>query len=280
MMHEPLHVTPELAARLEGLCAAEVDRFVATSQAEDPDSQAATLRVAGGVAAWVEHGMSVNQAFGLGFSEPVTTMDIEKIERFYAMRRQGAVMGVCPLSHHSLLASLAARRWATIGFENVLVRPLAGLHDSLGAEASVPLPAVTVTEATTVAERDLWARLAAIGFSAPEEPTREQLNLARIVVRRNGTRLFLAWVDGEAVGTGELFITDNIAWLSGDATLEHARRTGVQRALQLHRLAVARDSGATLAVSEADPGGVSQRNMERLGFRVAYTRVQMAAPAL
>lgn len=271
-----LHVSPTLAGRLEGLCAAEVERFVTTARELDPASKASTLRIAGGVAAWVERGMSVNQAFGLGFSEPVTPDHIAAIERFYAKRNQVAVMGVCPLAGPSLTSSLAARRWVTLGFENVLVlslgTPLPGGSVTPGTRG------LTITEANTAAEKELWANLAAIGFSAPDEPTSEQSELARIVVNRAGTRLFVAWIDGKAAGTGELFITGETAWLSGDATLAQFRGMGVQQALQRHRLGLAQAAGATLAVSEADPGSTSQRNMERLGFHVAYTRVQMAAP--
>lgn len=270
------HVSTKLAAHLEGLCAAEAERFVETARKLDSASAASTLRVAGGTAAWVERGMSINQAFGLGFSEPVTTDHIAAIERFYAKRRQGAVMGVCPLAHVSLIGALAARRWIVLGFENVLVLPL---DDDVACDSTArATTTVTITEASTAAEKKLWAKLAAIGFSAPDEPTHEQFALARIVVERPGARLFVAWVDGKAAGTGELYVTGKTAWLSGDSTLAQFRGRGVQQALQRHRLAVARSTEATLAVSEADPGSTSQRNMERLGFRVAYTRVQMAAP--
>jgi hypothetical protein len=34
-----------------------------------------------------------------------------------------------------------------------------------------------------------------------------------------------------------------------------------------------RDAGCALAVTESVPGSPSQRNMERVGFQVAYTRV-------
>ena len=37
-------------------------------------------------------------------------------------------------------------------------------------------------------------------------------------------------------------------------------------------------AGCDLAVTESAPGSASQRNMERLGFRIAYTRVDLVAP--
>ena len=41
---------------------------------------------------------------------------------------------------------------------------------------------------------------------------------------------------------------------------------------------MAKAASCEFAVTEAQPGGTSQRNMERLGFRVVYTRVEMIAP--
>jgi hypothetical protein len=45
----------------------------------------------------------------------------------------------------------------------------------------------------------------------------------------------------------------------------------VQQAIQRHRLQLARDAGCDPGVTEAEPGGQSQRNMERLGFHIVYT---------
>jgi GNAT superfamily N-acetyltransferase len=101
--------------------------------------------------------------------------------------------------------------------------------------------------------------------------------LGTIVTHRPGTRLYTAFVDGVAAGAGELFVEADVAWLSADATLPAYRCRGVQTALQRHRIAVAADEGCRFVVSEATPGSASQRNMERLGLRVAYTRVDMVS---
>ena len=115
--------------------------------------------------------------------------------------------------------------------------------------------------------------MAARGFSAPDEPTEAELRLATAATHRDGASFLFGLVDGVHAGTGQLEIADDIGWLSGDTTLPQFRRRGVQGALQRARLELARDAGCTLAVTESVPGSASQRNMERLGFRVAYTRV-------
>jgi hypothetical protein len=49
----------------------------------------------------------------------------------------------------------------------------------------------------------------------------------------------------------------------------------VQTALFAARLAWARGQQCDVAVSVTQPGSISQRNIERFGFRVAYTRTKL-----
>ena len=53
------------------------------------------------------------------------------------------------------------------------------------------------------------------------------------------------------------------------------RNLGMQHALIAARLAAALAAGCDLAVVHTEPGSPSQRNVERLGFRLAYTKVTM-----
>lgn len=264
----------ELARRLEALAAEEMRRFVATAKALDPFAEAAVLDVAGGVAAFLGAGSPVNQAVGIGLAGAVDDETLTAIEQFFAQRSQRGLVVLCPLAHRSVLPALGKRGWTLDGFENVLVCPL-GDAITPNTESTI-----RVIEVEDEEQRDLWAHIAAIGFSAPLEPLPEQLFLGRIVSRRPGSRLLLAMVNGRPAGTGEVYVEDGVAWLSADATLPHYRRQGVQRALQIERLRIGREAGCDLAVSEAVPGSGSQRNMERLGFRVAYTRCDVVSPLL
>lgn len=250
-------------------------RFAETASAVQREPGAQWLEVAGGVAAYLSADSPVNRAIGLGMSAEVREEEIELLERFYLSRGASPVVGVCPHAHAGLLAGLSARGWLADGFENVLVREL-GAYDPV----EIPSPAaLEIREVLTEEDRDLWILVAATGFSWPLPPLDAQLELGAVVVRRPGTRLYLAFWDGRAAGTGEMFVDGTVAWLSADTTLPQFRGRGVQRALQAHRLASAAAIGCDLAVSEAVPGSGSQRNMERAGFRVAYTRLDMTMPA-
>lgn len=272
------HADTALAARLESLAAQEMRRFVVAALAEEPESGAVALEVAGGVAAYIGRGCLMNQAFGLGFDGPVTEDDARAVTDFFAERGERAVVSVCPLADGSVLESFAALGYVADTFEQVLVRELAAGDAALAEQLFTP--GLSITEPADEEGRSLWAHVAATGFSAPLDPQPAQLELGRLVTRRPGTRLFLAWVDGRPAGTAELQMTGDIAWLSADTTLPHYRGRGIQQALQRHRLAIAARAGCTLAVTEARPGSVSQRNMERLGFSVIYTRVDLLGPEL
>jgi GNAT superfamily N-acetyltransferase len=222
------------------------------------------------VAAFVGEGSPINEAFGLGLAGEVTEEDAALLERFYEWRGARGKVGICPFAHPSLARTLGERGWLPEGFENVLVRPLCSDEEFSETEIDVRVCAT--------GERDLWARVVAVSFAAPALPTRAELDLAHIVAARDEALLYLAWIDSEAVGAGELVIDEGVAWLSADTTLPPYRGRGVQRAVQVERLRAARAAGCDLAVTESEPGSGSQRNMERLGFRVAYTRVDMVAP--
>ncbi len=263
----------ELAARLSALVVAEMRAFVTTAHILERNSPAEALEAAGGIAVFVGPGSLLNQAAGMGFSGPVLVHDVERVERFFGDRGEQPRMLVVPLAHPTLVESLSLRGWVPDGFENVLVRELSADEPFDAAEDGVE-----VYEVVTESERDDWALLVATGFSAPLTPPAEQLVLADIVAHRPGPRLFYARVNGALAGTGELVVADGVGWLSADTTMPAFRRRGVQQALQRHRLRVAAEEGCKIAVSEAQPGSGSQRNMERLGFRVAYTQFDMVVP--
>lgn len=75
-------------------------------------------------------------------------------------------------------------------------------------------------------------------------------------------------------GGATLALRGRIAGLFGASTLPDYRNRGVQTALLHRRLQRAAETGCELAVSLAQPGGRSQRNITRLGFQTLYTRVK------
>ena len=78
---------------------------------------------------------------------------------------------------------------------------------------------------------------------------------------------------------GPVALHDGVATLSGTGVREAFRGRGLQAALIHARLAWAAAQGCTLAATSTLPATPSQRNMERLGFRIAYPKVVMVRGA-
>jgi hypothetical protein len=98
--------------------------------------------------------------------------------------------------------------------------------------------------------------------------------LMRISVSRSDALSFLAELDGQPIAAGALAVYDGVALLAGASTVPESRKQGAQLALLDARLRCAAERGCDLAMMGAAPGSASQRNAERQGFRIAYTRIK------
>jgi hypothetical protein len=82
---------------------------------------------------------------------------------------------------------------------------------------------------------------------------------------------YVAHVDGHSAAAAMSFIKDGVLGIFGTATLPMFRRRGLQGAIVARAINDARGK-ADLIMATTEPGSVSQRTFERLGFRVIYTR--------
>jgi hypothetical protein len=123
-------------------------------------------------------------------------------------------------------------------------------------------------------EEELWARTAARGWSELTEFADLILELCSITAKRKTGLSFLAEIAGVPIATGALFIHNGVALLAGASTIPEGRRQGAQLALLESRLLYAAEKGCDIAMMCAAPGSASQRNAERQGFRIAYTRIK------
>jgi len=76
-----------------------------------------------------------------------------------------------------------------------------------------------------------------------------------------------------ACGTGLVIPQHKVVALCGAGTLAEYRGRGLQTALLRARMAAAAKVGCEYAVIVTQGGTTSERNAERLGFRVAYSKV-------
>lgn len=71
-----------------------------------------------------------------------------------------------------------------------------------------------------------------------------------------------------------MFVYKDTALLAGASTVPEARNRGCQNALLSARLELATNNGCTLAMMAASPGSQSQKNAQKNGFNIAYTRTK------
>lgn len=258
-----------LARRLERTEGQSNADFVETRAKLFPESGACRIEVAGAFVMYDGAASPLTQTFGLGLFEKATHADLQTIEEFYGVRESPVFHEVSPLAGAELTALLNERGYRPIEFTSVMFRTLAGAEDS-GARRNEKIRVRIVEED----EHDLWSRTAAKGWSEFTEFADYMLEMSAVSAKSPCSRPFIAELDAGPIATGSLNISGNVGLLAGASTIPEGRRQGAQLALLDSRLRFAAESGCDIAMMCAEPGGASQRNAERQGFRIAYTRIK------
>jgi GNAT superfamily N-acetyltransferase len=252
--------------RAEGLT--NVD-FVEARARLMPESGAKWISVAGAWAMFDGVGSPWSQTFGLGLFHMPTAAELTTIEDFFKERGAQIFHEVSPLADKALLQLLGERGYRPFEMSNVMFLPLSE-QVSPRAESRSPVSVRVAGEG----EGETWARTSAQGWSEYQEFAHLMLEMGRLVAASKGNILFLAELDGQVIGAGGLSIHDGVALFAGASTIPAWRRRGAQRALLEARFQYAKAAGCDLAMMGAEPGSSSQRNAERQGFRIAYTRAK------
>jgi GNAT superfamily N-acetyltransferase len=221
-----------------------------------PESGAAWMQCAGAWAVFDTVDSPVTQTFGLGVFEELTAEALDTIERFFLDRGAPVVHEVSPFAGVAALDLLCARNYRPVEISSVLCRTVEkpSASQRTGVSARVIRPE----------EAPIWSEISARGWAHDQT----------LISVRVQSPCFLAEVDGQPGAAGALCIHEGVALFAGAATVPELRRRGLQAALLEERMRYAFDHGCDLAMMVAEAGSESQRNAERQGFRVAYTRLK------
>ena len=172
-----------------------------------------------------------------------------------------------PLVGSAALSLLCARRYRPIEISNVMYRPTekpaAREHGNIRVRVTGP------------EEAQLWSTISARGWTHEHPELLDfLLQTTAISSARENSPCFLAELDGQPGAAGSLWIHDGVALFAGAATIPEMRRQGLQAALLQERMRYAFEHGCDLAMMVAEAGSESQRNAERKGFQIAYTRMK------
>jgi GNAT superfamily N-acetyltransferase len=189
------------------------------------------------------------------------------MEEFFKTRGAQVMHEVCPMAGASVLDLLCARKYRPVEVSSVLFRTV-----EKPSEAHASNIQIRAVEPEDVPR---WRSVSIRGWTHehPElEPFVQQMG--EICLAREQSPCFLAELDGEVGAAGVLIIHEGVALFGGSTTVPELRRRGLQAALLDGRMQYAFEQGCDLAMMVAEAGSNSQRNAERKGFRVAYTRMK------
>ena len=265
-----IHTDRNLSQRLERTEARSNAAFVEARAKLSPEIGAQWIEVAGAYAMFDGVGSPCTQTFGLGVFAEASPADLEQLESFFHGHKASVCHEISPMTDATLLPLLNERGYQPIDLSSVLFQSIDG-GNSLAQSVN---PNIT-TRIIEVGEEHLWAQTAAAGW-APEggEIADFILGFGHVSAHCEGGFPFLAEIDGKAIASGMLFMFDGVALMAGASTVPDYRRQGAQHALLDARLRYAGQNGCTIAMFAAAPGSQSQRNAEKNGFRIAYTRTK------
>ena len=258
-----------LSRRLERTEARSNASFVEARARAFPQIGAAWIDICGAYAMFDGSDSPLTQTFGLGLFDPVAAGDLERIEKFFQERGAPVFHEVSPLADPAIFPLLNQRGYQPCEFTTILFRPI-----ERGASYTELRNENIQVRLTTADEVELWAQTSSRGWSEFPELADFMLSFGKVVAQRADGLSFIAELDGKAIATGAMSIYDDVALLAGASTIPEGRKQGAQLALLDSRLRYAAEHGCTIATMGALPGSASQRNAERQGFRIAYTRTK------
>ena len=260
-------------ARIE-LAECDLVRSAVTSVLRRGDGEAFVEPFAGGVATYAGPGSPLNKVVGLGFAEPVTPQDLDRVEARFAAVKAPVQVELSSLADPTVGELLTQRGYRLVAMENVLGR-------SLSDEDAKETPTAGEIAVSHADGMEAWMSILIEGFAAPNSGTvpahddfpREALEKAmHDMAGASGFVRYLATLDGEMAGAASVRLDGEIAQLTGSATRPTYRRRGVQTALLAARFADAVRSGCKMAVITTQPGSASHSNVHRAGFELMYLR--------
>jgi hypothetical protein len=146
-----------------------------------PESDAEWIEIAGVYAMFDGIGSPLTQTFGLGIFDPVTQVEMEKLEEFFQERGAHVHHEVSPIAGASVMTLLNERGYQPIELSSVMYRPI-----GRGVQLASPRNEKIRTRLIGEGEEDLWAQTAARGWSELIDFADIILQLSFITAKRAG----------------------------------------------------------------------------------------------
>lgn len=222
-------------------------------------------------------GQQINRTLGLGMEGPVTDYDIRELEDLHRASNLSPSVLLCPYADPSALQMLAVRGYGVDSFLNIYARSLHDLPiDNEASEYSFGFDMRVSRAPATEAGMAAFINNSVAGFMDSGRPVAFLRAVAEMAALRTDTILYLAKIDGQIAGCGALALMETeygrVAHIYIDSTTPAFRGRGVQRALIRARILDAKRLGYNFVTVHANPGVGTGRNVEKEGFRLAFTK--------
>ena len=261
-------VDKALARRLESVEEIPQVLYARMFQKTRPEIGAAAEEICGGHMIFAGLGSPIGRATGVGLDRPFTTQDLNRVEEFYRAHQAPSQVDLCPMHEAAVFELFKERGYAIAELNNVLYRRLDA------EEMFPPAPPGCEIRRSRLQEAEAAGAIVESAFFPNGAPEAFR-GLIAPFYQMDGALPFVASVAGKLVacGTGLVIPEHRVFALCGAGTLAEFRGRGLQTALLRARMAAAVEAGCEYAVVVTQGGTTSQRNAERLGFRVAYSKV-------
>jgi GNAT superfamily N-acetyltransferase len=244
------------------------------------------LPCGGGFACYSGKGGFANRAAGIGLAPTTTEAEIDALLRFYEERDEEAVVELSPYVDPTLIKLLGERGFVLKHTVNVLMLTLSEW------QPPPPPPPPRVPEDFEIAQLTDKSNTSLLreiveanerGFEIKDARLAPEMTimLALKALSSETTDGFYARSKSgtrEIVAVGLTGTREKLATLFGATTLKECRGHGLQRALMVKRIELAKERGCDHAVVLTSPGKTTEHNATALGFKMAYTHLALRKP--
>lgn len=261
-------VDKALARRLESCEEMPQIYYARVFQKTRPEIGAAEAEICGGHMSFCGLGSPIGRAVAMGLDRALGEEHLDQAEEFYRSHKAPAQVDLCPMHDPAVFEMCKRRGYAIAELNNVLFRKL-----DPGEKFPEHPPGCEIRR-SSMDDAGITGAVVEGAFFPDGAPEAFQ-GLIAPLYQMEGALAYAAWVDGRIVacGTGLVIPQHCVVALCGAGTLAEYRGRGLQTALLRARMAAAAEEGCEYAVIVTQGGTTSQRNAERLGFRVAYSKV-------
>ena len=266
-------VDKAFARRLESVEEMPQVMYARMFQKTRPEIGAAEAEICGGHMIFAGLGSPIGRVTGAGLDRPFAAKDLDRVEQFYRAHKAPSQVDLCPMHEPAVFELFKERGYAIAELNNVLYRKLGSTEED-AEEKFPPAPAGCEIRHSRLDEAEMAGGIVEHAFF-PDGAPEAYRGLVAPFYQMERALAFVATVEGKLVacGTGLVIPEHKVFALCGAGTLSKFRGRGLQTALLRARMAAAVAAGCEYAVVVTQGGTTSQRNAERLGFRMAYSKV-------